>query len=208
MRRAGFSLLILIILGQVAAARDKQATDREKIASYLRNCLAEYNNRPHSLHNRFSGEFVPAHEELEKSLRTTFPRHRFTIAKTYFSHWGPDDGSANILLVADAVSGEVVAHQWALNFSDRASESFYQLLGSYPPTSRQDALDKVKVLSSLMFAGAAKGSVGKVKFKGRAITSELLWWGEPWRIMKVDVRKDMKFSRITMINARRGDVIN
>jgi hypothetical protein len=208
MRRASVSLLLLIIFGQVAAAQDKQATDREKIASYLRNYLAEYNNRPHSLHNRFSGEFVPMPEEPEKSLLKTFPRHRFTIAKTYFSHWGPDDGSANIILITDAVSGEVVAHQWALNFSDRASESFYQFLGGYPPASRQDALDKVKVLSSLMFAGLVRGSVGKVRFKGNTITSELLWWGEPWRILKVGVGKDMKFSRITIINSRMGNVVN
>lgn len=209
MKRASVSLFLgLIILGQVTAAQNTQATDREKIPSYLRNYLTEYNNRPHSLRNRFSSEFVPMPEELEKSLRTTFPRHRFTVAKTYFSHWKQDDGSANIIVVTDAVSGEVVAHQWALNFSDRASESFYEFLSSYPPASRQEALDEVKVLSSVMFAGLVRGTVGKVKFEGNTITSELLWWGEPCRILKVDVGKDMKFGRIIMVNSRMGNVVN
>jgi hypothetical protein len=59
-----------------------------------------------------------------------------------------------------------------------------------------------------MFAGAAKGTVEKVKLEGRTISSELLWWGEPWRILKVEVSEDMKFSRITLINAHMGNVVH
>jgi hypothetical protein len=86
MKRVGVSLLLLLIFGQVAAAQDNRANEREKIANYLKNYLAEYNKRPYSLRNQFTDEFSALPEELEKSLRKTFPRHRFTVAKTYTSH--------------------------------------------------------------------------------------------------------------------------
>jgi hypothetical protein len=206
MKRAIISLLLLV-LAQVTSGQTAQTPEQNQIANYLRTYLAEFNNRPSSLNNQFSGELVPMPQELSNLLKVTFPRHHFYIAKTYFSHWGPNDNMANILLVTEAASGKVVAHQWELFFSG-ASESFYRFLGNYPATSHEDALNKVKVLSLLMVASANNGSVGKINLKGSTITSELLLGNEPWRVLKVHVGKNMKFSRITMINSRMNKIIN
>src|SRR5215212_4913159 len=112
MKRVLLSVVVLLALGQIAYGQNTQATEGDKIAGYLQGYLAKFNDRPSSLHNQFSGQFVPIPDELGNSLKATFPRHHFYIAKTYFSHWGPNDRSANILLVTEAASGEVVAHQW------------------------------------------------------------------------------------------------
>jgi hypothetical protein len=208
MKRAGFSLLLLLILGQVVPAQTLQLAGRERIVSYLQSYLAEFNQRPFSLQNEFNGEFVPLSEELVRSLQVNFPKHRFTIARTYYSHYARNEYSANILIITDSSSGEVVGHQWDIGFSG-ASESFYQFLSAYPAASREDALNKVKALSSLIVATGKKNDrVGKVELEGQKITVEFLSWERPWRNLKVDIGQDMRFSRITMINPILKEVVN
>lgn len=208
MKRIAFSILLLLILRQTTFSQTAQTPDDAQIAHYLKDYFSELDAQPSSLHPQFFDEFVPLPEELVEHLRATFARHRFTVAKVYLSHWGPGDVRTHILLVTEAISGEVVAHQGELFFFEGASESFYQFLTNYPATSRQDAISKVKLLSALMVASAKAGSVGKVKLNGNTITSELHLWGKPWRILKVQVGHENKFGRITMINAIMKNVVN
>jgi hypothetical protein len=114
----------------------------------------------------------------------------------------PDDGKANILIVTDAVSGEIVGHKWAVWFSS-GTESFNQLLEAYQAESAEDALEKVRVLSKLIVS-LNDWEIGKVYIKGRTITAELGKSEEPWRILKVKTDKRNRFGRMAFINPKDG----
>ncbi len=208
MNRTFIAFLILLSFGYHTFAQSSQPTQTQKVAQYLETYFAELRTNPSNMSPLFAGEFVSLPEELAERLRMTFPRHRFTLGQAYLSHWGRGDVPAKILVVTDASTGEVVAHQGELFYFEACSETFYQFLTYYPAASREDARNKVKVLSSLMAASAKEGSVGEVKLKGNTITSDLLLWGKPWRILKVRVGRDNKFSRITMVNAIMKNVVN
>jgi hypothetical protein len=101
-----------------------------------------------------------------------------------------------------------VSLQGELFYFEGTSESFYRFLMNYPAASREEALDKVQVLSSLMVASAREGSAGEITLKGDTITSELRLWGRPWRVLKVRVGHGNKFHRIVMINPVMKKVVN
>jgi hypothetical protein len=167
----------------------------------LHSYLKRNGEKPSSLHNRFT-EFIPIRSDLQSSLLLTFPQHRFFVAKTLYTHWMPDDGDANILIVTDAVSGEVVGHKWAIWFSG-GTESFNHILETYQAQTPEDALEKVKVLSELIVS-LNNWKIGKVYFKGRTITAELGGSEEPWRILKVKTDKRNRYGRMAFINPKDG----
>ena len=167
-------------------AQNVQSILKEKVATYLTRYLAEFNNREHSLHNQFYGELIPIQDALKAKLTETFSKHDFVIARTMYTHWVPNDGSANILLIVDKEKGEVVAHQWAMWFSG-ASETFYQVLDRYPAKSKEDALNKIKVFSELIVFSTPNGNVGTSKLSKNKIELELKRGNDVWRVLQVPI---------------------
>ena len=200
-RRLLSLILLLLLLGILVVANDLQTGVNEKIATYLTRYLAEFNNREHSLHNKFYGEFIPIDNSLQSKLTETFSNHKFVMAKTRFTHWFPDDRAANILLIIDKNNGEVIGHQWAMWFST-ASESFHQFLLGYPSKSKDDALNKIKVLSTLIVSSTANGNVGQITSSKGKIQAELKWGNDVWRLFRVPIDDKLNFGRLELINPK------
>jgi hypothetical protein len=206
MNRLNLQKLMLIIAVGVLlqfpkAAFSQQNQTQDKVAAYLQSYLKGNSEKPSSLHNRFA-EFLPLPADLQSSLLLAFPKHRFFVAKTLYTHWMPNDGEANILIVTDAASGEAVGHLWAIWFSS-GTESFNHLLETYETQSPKDALEKVKVLSQLIVS-LNNWKVGRVYYNGRTITAELGGSENPWRILIVKTDRRTRFGRMVFINPKNG----
>ena len=178
----------------------QEISESQKVENYLNSYLKSFNNRPSSLRNRFV-EFLEINEALKTQLQTHFPNHHFYVAKTLYSHWITDDGKANILVVTDSKTGEVVGCRWAIWFSD-GSESFNHILENYTASSREDAIEKVSVLSTLLVS-LNNWEIGNVKFKGKAIVAELGGAQDPWRLLEVKVNEKNKFGSMSFINPKK-----
>lgn len=176
------------------------ASDNQIVEQYLESYLKKYNDRFATLNNRFSGKLTALPEELSKKLDVEFPRHRFVIAQTYFSHWSPDDGTANILLVINRRTGRVDAHKWAMWFSGE-SRSFCKLLTGYQNSTQKDALERVRVLAELIVSMTSDGGVGSVRIEGGQVLAELNRGDDLYRVMKVPLKRKFRFGRITFLDS-------
>ncbi|SRR6266404_1574947 len=190
-----------ILLFSTNSAFSQQKQSEENVGVYLQSYLKVNSERPSSLCNRFA-EFIPLPSGLQSSLLSAFPKHRFFVAKTLFTHWVPDDGKANILVVTDATSGEVIGHKWAIWFSN-GTEPFNHILQEYQAQSPEDAMEKVRVLSKLIVS-LSDQETGKIQIKRRTITAELGVSERPWRILKVKIDKRNRFGRMAFINPING----
>jgi len=171
----------------------------EKVKNYLDSYLASISERPGSLRNHFVG-FLTIDDVMQTELQKYFPKQHFYVAKTLYTHWIKDDGSANILVVTNAETGEVVGHRWAIWFSG-GSESFDHILETYEAASRDDAVKTVGLLSKLLVS-LNDWPLGNVKLDGKTITAELGGTTDPWRLLKVKIDKKNKFGPMVFINPK------
>ena len=193
------ALLVGVLFSSASLAGAEQDSSREKVVEYLQVYLKALNERPGSLQNRFT-EFLPLSPDLESALLNAFPQHRFYIAKTLFSHWRHDDGKANILIVTDAESGQVLGHKWQLRFSGQ-TESFNHILSAYQAQSPGDAVQKVELLSKLVVSMSNWGAEWKpnAQIKDRTITSEI-FRDENFRlVLKAKIDKKNRFGRMAFV---------
>ena len=199
-RVSAFAVLLFLLLIGCTATLAQKTNESEKVENYLNSYLKSFNDRPGTLRNHFVG-FLNIDEALKTQLENHFPYHHFYVAKTLFSHWITDDGSANVLVVTDSGSGDIVGVRWAIWFSG-GTESFDHILESYRASSRADALEKVSVLSRLLVS-LNGWEVGNVKQKGMTIVAELGGSIDPWRLLKVDVDRKFKFGKLSFVNLKK-----
>jgi hypothetical protein len=196
-KRWFFLIIITLCASPFIYSQVKFSPEQQKTADYLNNYFEKHNKRLASLNDEFA-EFLPIESKLETDLLKAFPKHRFFIAKTYYSHWGLRDNESKILVVANAQTNEPLAHRWALWYAG-FSESFAHILETYSFESKDEAKEKIKLFSALIVSlGRSGGEVGEIKVEKKEISVDL---DNNWRIMKVRLNKN-KFGKITFINPK------
>jgi hypothetical protein len=156
-------------------------------------------SKPTSLQNEFADAFVPIEESLKEKLSAHFPRHEFLIARTYYTHWVPREGMANILLVIDRLTGTVEGHQWAIGFGS-SSESFLNFLKQYPAASKADALSKATTLAELIVTLSRNGNIGTVHSDKKGFQIELKRGDYIRIVLQAPLNKELQFGKLLFIN--------
>jgi hypothetical protein len=86
-----FTLVILILLAPASALAQSPEQDLmlNKIKVFLDEYTVEHNEREKKsgIPVEFTHEFASLPENIEKSLLTSFPNHKFTVAKMVYFHW-------------------------------------------------------------------------------------------------------------------------
>lgn len=140
-------------------------------------------------------------KKLNEALLFAFPKHRFTHIKLEASLRSIVSIPADFILVSDANSGEIVGF---ISSTYRvASESFKNLLTAYQAKDKEDALNKVLILSELI-AYPDDDRVGRVFFKGSKIHAEVIGTFEPYLTLKVNVDSNLRFGWAKFINVKKG----
>ncbi len=192
-------LAFCVITSYSIHAQTTQNPKEDKIVRFVKDLIVKLNNKK-SLTYSFTGEFRTLPEDLEKSLTTNFPKHRVKVAALEYFHYSSMPTS--IIVVTDAESGEVLSYCGDIFvFGCDESEPFYDLLSAYEARSKKDALEKVRVLSKLIVYPDWR--VRRVYMKGKTIYSEFdTGLKDPWRILKVSLDKQKRFSRFVIVNPR------
>ena len=173
---------------------------QDKVARFVEDFVVKM-NKEKSLAYKFKGEFRTLPEDLEKSLLENFPNHRFRVAVLWYSHYS--EMPTSLLVVTDTNNGEVLSYCGDIFvFGCDDSAPFSYLLSSYRAVSKKDALEKVTVLSKLIVYPDWR--IRRVYIKGKTIYSEFeTGLKDPWRILKVSLDKQNRFSRFVIVNPGR-----
>lgn len=187
----------LISTATFVSGQDKQDKSLNKIIEFL-NSSEELANYSDSRSVEFTGEFRSLPDEIQSELNQNFPEFNFYIAKVIvLIDWPP--AKYNLILIANAVSGEVKGFVWANYWMLSPSKSFQSLLEGLPAKSKDDAIAKMKTFAKLLvFANDDKkgDAIGNVKNKNRKIKVELIRGEGVLGIVEVEIDKCLRFGRL------------
>ena len=197
---------IALVAGPSAPAL-KQALERRQISKYLTDYFVGKNERDSGIPREFTNSLSTLSPSQTETLKAAFPRHNFVRADVPYIHSGVY--ITHMVLIADAMSGDVVAHVSPWSF-DSPSDSFYRFLSGYKPTSRSDGVDKVRALASIISlrihdSDSERDARGdEVTDTGKTIVAELRDSdaNRPDVELCVDLDRNLRFGRISLVRPR------
>jgi hypothetical protein len=171
------------------------------VENYLTALLREHSP---GIGERYAGTFAELPQPLRDRARRIMPQHHFVIAKMFYSHWAPNDGTVNILLVADAPATRIVAYAWSPWYSSH-SASFARLLQEYKPASEDAAREMVGTLA-LALAATGTFAVSEPRMTDGRIEVDLTWQEKLWRVVRVPFDLKRGFGDVELFNPIGGHV--
>lgn len=191
-------LILLILLTLRLCAPEVMAQDNPQQRKIL-----EFLEREHILqkYDARLDKFPVMPKKLSEALLYAFPKHRFTHVELDAGLRSIVSIPADFILVSNADSGEIVGF---ISSTYRvASESFKNLLTVYQAKDKEDALNRVLILSELIAAYPWDDRVGRVFFKGSEIHAEVISTFEPYLILKVHVDSNLRFGRAKLFDVKK-----
>ncbi len=176
--------IIAALLAPMAAIAVEK--DAEKVCRDFLAVLPAVHFASTGVQTNFKGTFTKIDPELDRQLRTEFPKLTFHIADMEFIHWGPEP--VHLLLVTDQRSGSVCTYVWDVWFADipfSFGAVFAQREGLEPAKRRMELLGRL--LAQQM--GWTVGSTGVEK--SVVIVPLIDRNNAPWRYIRCPTEIDL-----------------
>jgi hypothetical protein len=123
--------------------------------------------------------------------------YRFYVAKMEV-YLDPPAKEYDLIVVANAKTGEASAYVWSSYFTFPPSASFARILQGHQAKSKEAALEQLKVLAKLI-AQTNNDEVGKGKSERGAVKVELLRGDGVFRILELKIDKDLRLGRLSIM---------
>ena len=189
-------LLLIFLSSNVVEAQKKQSDEIESIVISFLNTSEELTN--YSLNgftSKFTGDFVPISDELEKELIEKFPDYKFYIAKMLVAI-DPPAREYDLILVVNTKSKEIKGHIWGEYALIHPSKSFKNILKGYQAKTTEDAIEKVKLVAKLIAFTSNNDKIGDAKVKNGKVQVELIRGEGVFGILEVEINKCLQFDRL------------
>jgi hypothetical protein len=198
------ALLIVIFFGisllpstPAVLAQDKQdEIIRSRVKAFLETSEELRNYARVGYTSSFSGEFRPIPEALEVELARNLPEYKFYIPRMAVMI-DPPSKKYDLIVITNAVTGEVKSFVWGHYWMIRPSASFELILRGHQARSEEDALNRVKTLAKLI-SYTNNDEVGKTVSEKGKLKVELLRGEGVFHILEIKIDKHLRLGRLSI----------
>jgi hypothetical protein len=198
-----FLLFVLSVIAQTAFVLAAPRTIEQEVADnqLVEEFLESTKEMEYKAQLRFTGKFHPIPNDLKSDLQQAFPSYRFLIAKVQETFHPPNYDEWHLILVTDSASSKVISFIWAEYWMLPASSTFKKILKGHKAESNQNAVDKVKLLASLI-TYPTNCKVGHAAMENGKVKIELLSNKDDQLIVTLEAKINKKLQFDTLTNKR------
>lgn len=186
----------LMTIATPLSAQEKQDEALKKITAFLNGSEELRNYSANGFTSQFTGELRSLPNEIQSELNQNFPQFKFYIAKMIVLIDAPPQ-KYDLILIANALSGEIDGFVWGNYWTLRPSKSFQLLLKGQQAKSNDDAIVTVKTFGKLI-GFANNGKIGDSKIHNGKVKVELIRGEGVFSILEVEMNKCLQFERMTI----------
>ena len=191
MRLVLLCVVALITNAMSVSAQEKQDEALKKITAFLNASEELRNYSDNGFTSQFTGETRLIPDELQAELTQNFPEYKFYIAKMTVLIDAPSK-KYDLILVANAISGEVEGFIWGNYWTLRPSKSFEKVLKGHQTKSEDEAVSQVKTFAKLI-AFTNSDKIGNARIQNRKVKVELRRGEGVFGVLEVKINKNLQF---------------
>ncbi len=194
------ALWVIIVFASMVLAQerlDKVAETKIKIFLETSQELRDYSN--HGFTSLFSGNFRPIPNDIQTELNKNLPEYNFYVAEmTVLIDFLPR--KYNLILIFDISTTEVKGFVWGDYWMLPPSKSFSSILKGFRVKSREEAINRVRALASLIVSASHDnvGTVGNAKIKKGKVKVEMIRGGGVFAVLEAKINSSLQFGSLSI----------